>query len=105
MYFLLENIYVNLTPTEITRFKTVFIIAGFMSVFSFPFLPQNGVYTAYERLYAQKLFDLIAKILTVGSIILALLCGGRLYSVVLFNAFITFLMNIMKFMEVRKWKY
>lgn len=102
MYFLLEHIYVNLTSTEIVRFKIIFVIAGIMSVFSFPFLPQNGVYTAYERLYAQKLFDLIAKILTVCLIVLALLLGGGLYIVVLLNALITFLMHLIKFVYITK---
>ncbi len=102
MYFLLEHIYVNLTQVEITRFKTIFVIAGFMSVFSFPFLPQNGVYTAYERLYVQKLFDLIAKILTVSLIVLALLFGGGLYIVVLLNAVITLSMHLIKFMYITK---
>lgn len=101
-YFFLENIYVNLTPTEITRFKTIFVIAGFMSVFSFPFLPQNGIYTAYEKLYSQKIFDFITKIFTVASIVIALLFGGGLYVVVLFNALITFLMHLVKFTYLRK---
>lgn len=100
MYFFLESIYVNLTPTEIIRFKTIFVVAGFMSVFSFPFLPLNGVYTAYERLYVQKLFDLIAKILTVGSIVFALLFGGNLYVVVLLNACITLLTHLIKFVYI-----
>ena len=101
-YFFLEKIYVNLTATEIVRFKTVFLIAGFMSVFSFPFLPLNGVYTAYEKLYAQKLFDLCTKVFTVASIVIALLLGGDLYVVVLFNALITFLMHLIKFTYLKK---
>lgn len=102
MYFLLESIYVKLTPTEITRFKTIFVIVGIMSVLSFPFLPQNGVFTAYERLYAQKLFDLIAKVLTVVTIVVALFMGGNLYIVVLFNALITFLIHLVKFAYITK---
>ncbi len=102
VYFLLDNIYVNLTQVEIERFKILFLLAGVASVCSFPFLPVNGVYTAYEKLYAQKLFDLIAKILTVVSIVVALFLGGNIYLVVLFNVGITFLTHLFKFGFIKR---
>lgn len=101
-YLFLDNIYVNLTPDELEKFKVIFVIAGSMSVLSFPFLPQNGVFTAYERLYALKMFDLIAKIVTVATIVISLLMGGGLYVVVFFNAFVTFAMHLMKFIYITR---
>lgn len=101
-YSVLDRIYVNLSPAEIVRFKGVFVIAGIMSLLSFPFLPINGVYTAYEKLYAQKLFDLLAKVVSVGSIVLSILLGGGLYAVVLLNAFITFVMQLVKFLYISR---
>lgn len=101
-YFLIDNIYVNLTVDEIAKLKVVFCIAGTMSLLSFPFLPLNGVFTAYEKLYAQKIFDLVTKVVTVAAVVIALLMGGGLYIVVLFNALITFMMHLVKFAYIRK---
>ena len=92
----------NLTSDEIERLKVVFCIAGMMSLLSFPFLPLNGVYTAYEKLYAQKMFDLCTKVITVIAVVTALLLGGGLYIVVLFNAAVTFLMHLVKFAYIQR---
>lgn len=102
VYPLLDNIYVNLTAVELERLRVIYIIAGTMSVLSFPFLPLNGIFTAYEKLYAQKLFDLAAKVCTVASVVVALCLGKGLYAVILFNAIITFLMHILKFAYITK---
>ncbi len=101
-YFLIERIYDNLTPDVIARFENAFIIAGAVALVSFPLLPVNGIYTAYEKLYAQKLFDLVAKILTITAVVTALLFGGGLYFVILFNTGITFVINLIKFFYIRK---
>lgn len=101
-YSLSGNIYVNLTPDELEKFKSVFIIAGTASLLSFPLLPVNGIYTAYEKLYIQKVFDLLSKVLTVSSVIIALLFGGGLYAVVLFNTFVNFIMLLAKFIYIRR---
>jgi len=101
-YSLIDKIYVNLSATEIVKLENVFIIAGMVALLSFPLLPVNGIFTAYEKLYAQKVFDLLAKVLTITSVVIALLAGGGLYFVVLFNTAITFLMNLIKFLFIRK---
>ncbi len=111
-WFFIDKIYVNLSPSEITNLEYVFIIAGFIALLSFPLLPVNGVYTAYEKLYAQKIFDLIAKVLTVASVVVSLLIGGGLFEVVFFNTGISFATNLAKLIYIRKkekitinWKY
>lgn len=101
-YTLIDKIYVNLSVSEIEKLENVFIIAGMVALFSFPLLPVNGIFTAYEKLYAQKIFDLLAKVLTITTVIVALLSGGGLYFVVLFNTGITFLMNLIKFIYIKK---
>ena len=98
----LGKIYVSLTPAELENFKGIFIIAGTVSLLSFPLLPVNGIFTAYERLYAQKLFDLLAKIITVSAVVIALLLGGSLFTVVFFNTSITFLVNLIKFLYIKR---
>ncbi len=101
-YFLIDKIYTRFTPDEIIRFENVFIIAGVVALVSFPLLPINGIFTAYEKLYAQKVFDLAAKVLTITAVVIALLAGGGLYFVVLFNTGITFVINLIKFLYIRK---
>lgn len=101
-YMLIDKIYVNLSAIEIVKLENVFIIAGMVALLSFPLLPVNGIFTAYEKLYAQKVFDLLAKVFTITSVVIALLAGGGLYFVVLFNTAITFLMNLIKFLFIRK---
>lgn len=101
-YFCIDKIYVNLLPDEIVKLENSFIIAGAVALLSFPLLPVNGIYTAYEKLYAQKLFDLIAKVLTVTSVMIALLAGGNLYFVIFFNTTITFITNVIKFLYIKR---
>lgn len=101
-YFFIDTIYVKLTPEETMRFENVFIIAGAVALVSFPLLPVNGIYTAYEKLYAQKAFDLVAKIMTITAVVISLLAGGGLYFVVLFNTGVTFIINLIKFLYIRK---
>lgn len=101
-YMLIDKIYVNLSVTEVVKLENVFIIAGVIALLSFPLLPVNGIFTAYEKLYAQKVFDLLAKVLTIATVVVALLCGGGLYFVVLFNTGIVFVMNLIKFIYIRK---
>lgn len=49
MYFFIPQIYEELTPDEIERFKVVYSIAAVYSVLSFPFIPVNGILTAHEK--------------------------------------------------------
>ena len=87
VYFFIDQIYVALTPAEIEKFKVVYIISGSYSVLSFPFHTTfNGILNSYEKYFQMKICDLVHKILTVGLIIVALVCGLGLYSLVMVNA-------------------
>lgn len=87
-YFFVDRIYVSLTPTEIDRFRVVYMIAGGYSVFSFPFITLNGIMNAYERFVELKLCDFFEKLLTVILIAAALLAGGNVYALVAVNAMV-----------------
>lgn len=87
VYFFIDKIYLSLTPTEIERFKVVYIISASYSIISFPFSTTlNGVLTSYEKFIQMKLCDLVNKILTVLLIVAALLNGFGLYALVAINA-------------------
>ena len=111
-FFLLDVIYVNLTPQEMQQFKVVYLIASTFAVFNFPFVTQNGILTAYEKFIPLKLADIIYRILLVSFTIVALLLGYGLYALISVHAIVGILVVIFKFIIIRKdvpmranWKY
>lgn len=102
LFFMIENIYQGLTAEEIEKLKVVYIIMAVMTVFSIPALPLNGIYTAHGRVYNNKIFDLISKLLIIVFVCISLLSGKGLYYVVLINALVTVSINIVKLLYIRK---
>ena len=103
LFFFVDKIYVSLTPTEIEKFKIVYLIAGSYTVLSFPFASTfNGILTSYEKYYQMKLVDLIHKILTVGLIIVALVLGFGLYTLVAINAVTGIVTLLLKWILIKK---
>jgi Na+-driven multidrug efflux pump len=62
VYFFLESIYAQLTPSELEIFKTLYLIVGLFSLISFPFTNLNGILTAYEKFVGLKFCDLFNKV-------------------------------------------
>ena len=85
-FFLIPFLYQGLTSQEIEKFKVVFVIAASFSIVSFPFIPLNGVFSAYEKFIQLKLCDLAHKLLTVGLMTWCLMRGFGLYALVIVNA-------------------
>lgn len=102
VFFLIDKIYVNLTPQEIYEFKIVFIIAASFAVFNFPFVTQNGVLTAYEKFVPLKLADIIYRFLLVGLTVVALLLGYGLYALVAVHAIAGLAIILYKFIVLKK---
>lgn len=86
IFILIPFIYKGLTFEEIEKFKFVFVISSVFSVLSFPFIPLNGILTAYEKFVPLKMCDLLNKILIVVLMSGCLLSGMGLYALVLVNA-------------------
>lgn len=112
IYFFIPQIYRELTPVEIEQFKIVYCITSLYSVFSFPFIPINGVLVAYEKIIQLKMCDVAHKLIIVGAMTICLLSGFGLYALVTLNAIsgvITILLKIFcikKFTQQRiYWKY
>ncbi|MBC8643937.1 oligosaccharide flippase family protein [Flavobacterium lindanitolerans] len=102
VYFFIENIFIELSPVEIEKFKIVYLIAGGFSLISFPFMPLDGVLIAYERFVLLKLCDIISKVGIVILMIIALLLGYKLYAPVAINAAIGILIIGIKFFYLSK---
>ena len=82
VFIFLESIYVELTPTELSQFKVVFLIAAAFTLVDLPFITLNGILTAYEKFIQLKLADLLYKIVLVGLTVGGLLLGWGLYALV-----------------------
>lgn len=86
LFFFLDAIYVNLSPSEMAKFKVVYCIAAAYSLLNFPFVTLNGILTSYEKFVCLKLADIIYRLLCVGLTVVALSKGLGLYALVTANA-------------------
>ena len=82
LYFFIPLIYKELTPEELSKFEIIYMAVAFYSVFSFPFIPVNGVLTANEKFIQLKVCDLAHKVIIVVLMSICLLLGYGLYALV-----------------------
>ncbi len=97
----LEKIYTNLTPEEIVRFRVVFIISAVFALVNFPCVTFTGILNAYEKFIALKIADALYRIFSVIITIVALLCGGGLYALVLVQVIVGLLVLLFKFYIIK----
>ncbi len=102
LFFLLDKIYVNLTPDELEQFKVVYVISALFSVINFPFVTFNGILTAYEKFVPLKVADLLYRLFIVGFTVIALLMGQGLYALVTVNAVVGLLVLVFKYIIIKK---
>lgn len=100
-YFLIDGIYVKLTPTELTIFKNLFIIVAVYSVISFPFTTFRGVLIANEKFIEVKLCEFFQKFFNVFLVLLFLLLGKGVYALVLVHAFTNVFFMLVKYFIIR----
>lgn len=102
MFFCINNIFLQLTPKEIEKFKVIFIIVGGYSLISFPFMPLNGIFMASEKFIALKIFDLFQKVLTIILVVISLMLGYGVYILVLVNALVSIILILFKVIYLKK---
>lgn len=102
IYFVIPQIYKELTPDEIEKFKIIYIAVVFFSVMSFPFIPVNGILTANEKFIQLKLCDLAHKLFIVVSMTTCLLLGYGLYALVWVNIIAGLLTIILKLFFIKR---
>jgi O-antigen/teichoic acid export membrane protein len=102
LFLFIDNIYKELTPTELYQFKIVFSIAALYSIASFPFIPLNGILISNERFMFLKSAGLLHKVLTVSTMVIVLILGYRLYALVIVNAITGLLIIVFKLSYIRK---
>lgn len=96
IFFSINNIFLQLSPQEIEKFKVIFVIVGGFSLVSFPFMPLNGIFVSNEKFVALKIFDLCQKILTIIFVVICLVLGYGVYALVLVNAVVNVVVIIYK---------
>lgn len=101
VYFNTHNIYQGLTPDELGKFEVVYVIAAIFSLISFPFMPLNGILTAYEKFIELKICDLFQRVFSIIFIVFALLNGYGLYALVASNAVSGILTIIIKYSIIK----
>lgn len=84
-YIFADVIYAKLTVNELLKFKVVFIMAAAYSIFSFPFMPLDGILIANEKFSIQKIADLLYKLISTSTMIIVLILGYKLYALVIIN--------------------
>jgi O-antigen/teichoic acid export membrane protein len=102
IFFFIQNIYVELTPSEIEKLKILYIIAGLFSVVTFPFIPMNGILVSYEKFSFYKLTTLFQKVFSVLLMVISLSIGYGLYSIVIVNSVVGIIILLLKFYYIKK---
>lgn len=85
LFFFLGSIYNGLTANELATFRVVYVMVVGYNLFAFAYTPLNGMLNACEEFVALKFSELLTRVLTIVLVIVALTCGGALYSLVAAN--------------------
>ena len=102
LYFFIPDLYKGLSPEEIEKFKIIYILASCFCVFSFPFIPLNGILSAYEKFIQLKFCELFDKILRVITMTVCLVSGYGLYALVLVNVVVGLITIFLKLFFVKR---
>lgn len=102
VFFYIDQIYVKLTPSELSAFKIVYLIAASSMVVCFPFVTLNGIMTAHEQFARMKLADVFNKVVSIVLTVAALLFGMGLYALVAVHAVMNLLTIGIKWIMIRK---
>ena len=103
LYFFIPQIYTELSPDEIDKFKVIYCITSIYSVISFPFVPLNGVLIAHEQIVYLKVCDVVHKLIIVGAMSICLCCGLGLYALVAVNAISGIITILLKLFCISKY--
>ena len=102
LFFFLHRVYPSLSPSEIERFKVVYLIVSFNNVVAFPFVTFSGILTSYEQFFQLKLCNIFHKLSVVICMVIALTLGKGLYTLVSVNLICNFLTIGLKYFYI--WK-
>ncbi len=94
IFIFMNNIFIDLTTTEIEQLKVGFCIAALFTLITFPLSPIEGVLASNERFVFIKFLDITQKVIIVVMMVFALILGFGLYALVLVNIFAKLMVKI-----------
>lgn len=103
LFFFIPNIYKGLSPSDIEKFKFIYIIVAIYSVISFPLSTVDAIIAANEKFIQLKACDFIHKIFIVFSMSICLLLDYGLYALVFVNALAGFITLLLKIIILKKY--
>ena len=83
LYFFLGTIYVELTPTELEKFRVLYVIVATYQIIAFPLSPLDGILNAYEKFTQLKICGLLYRVLSVVAVIAVLAFSSDVRFVIL----------------------
>lgn len=102
LFFVIDNIYTQLTPAEMNKFKILYVMVAIYSISSFPFVTLHGILSAYEQFVPSKICDLIHKIITVSLTAIALIVGYGVYILVVVNLISSLIFTAIRIYSIKK---
>lgn len=102
IYLFIGQIYAELTPAELEKFRTLFIITGAYHILAFPFAPLDGLLNAYEKFIQLKICSLLYRLLSVFAVVGVLLFSSDVRVVIFTNVLAHLATVLVKFIFARR---
>lgn len=103
VYLFVDQIYTGLTPEELDKFRTLYIIVASYHIIAFPFTPLDGTLNAYEKFTQLKLCSLLYRILSVVLVVGVLLFSSDVRVVIATTVTAHLITVLTKFVLTRKY--
>ena len=94
VYFFVGTIYKELTPDELEKFRTLYLIVAGYHIIAFPFSPLDGILNAYEKFIQLKLCNLLYRVLSVVAVVVVLFFSSNV-AVVIFTNVMSHLVTVL----------
>lgn len=101
VFLFIDIIYANLSPSDLEKFKVLYIIVATYSVLSFPMLSYDGVLTSEEEFVALNGINLLQRVINILLIVLFLILGYGVFSLVAVNAGTVIFFRLLKYLFIR----
>ena len=102
LFFFLGSIYTELTPAEIEKFRTLYVIVAAYQIIAFPLAPLDGILNAYEKFTQLKLCGLLYRVLSVVAVVGVLIFSSDVRVVILATVLAHLLTILTKFILTKK---
>lgn len=101
VFLFIDIIYANLSPSDLDKFKVLYIIVAAYSVLSFPMLSYDGVLTSEEEFVALNGLNLLQRVTNILLIVAFLILGYGVFSLVVVNAGTVIVFRLLKYLFIR----